>query len=221
MTKDCASPTTVTTTAITDFESYDGATALEDWSFNFNGDAEGVGAIYGGPYPFDDETGTPQFLMVAGNSGNYAVSVSNTEATEWGGGLGFWFTCMDATAYAGISFYVRGSTPVGTIGVSLAMEETSPPSEEDPAGGGTCEVEPCEQATAEFTITTDWTLVQLAWTDFTAGTSGTTSVPVTGANITGINLSANLEWIEDPDNADTWIPVAGAYSLEIDDLAFY
>ena len=79
----------------------------------------------------------------------------------------------------------------------------------------------CKGPETAFDITTDWTLVQLAWSDFTDGINGTTLVPATGANIVAISFNAGLNWEENPNNPGTWIPVQGAYELQIDDLAFF
>jgi len=223
--KDCAVKTPVVSTPIIDFEDYDGATQADAYSTAFNAAAGEPGAVYVGPYFYDDETGTPFFGIVAGNGSNYAMSISNPAATEWGGGMGLWLGCVDATTYQGITFWVRGSTPLGNGNITLAMEDTSPPAEEDPAGGGTCIASAdgdCEGPYAEFTVTDAWTQVQLPWSAFTAGTGAAgAAVPASGDNLTGIGFGVNLEWIEDPANPETWIPVAGAYELVIDDVAFY
>jgi len=224
--KDCAVMTTLTSPVFTDFESYDGATDAGEWSFPFNGTAEDSTAVYAGPYGFDDASGTPFFGMVAGNASNYALSASNTAATEWGVGFGLWMGCIDASAYTGIQFHIRG-TAAGGVGVSLSMEDTTLPDAADPAGGGTCAgatEEDCVGAsyTIESTSLTDtFTLIQIPWTAFTDGDAAGVAVPATGSEITGINFSANLAWEEDPENAGTWIPVPGAVEVTIDDISFY
>ncbi len=224
--KDCAVMTTVTSPVLADFESYDGATDAGEWSFAFNGAADDPNAVYAGPYGFDDASGTPFFGMVAGNASNYAVSASNAAATAWGTGFGLWMGCIDASAYTGIQFYIRG-TAAGGVGISLAMEDTTLPDAADPAGGGTCAgatEEDCVGAsyTIESTSLTDtFTLIQIPWTAFTDGDAAGVAVPATGSEITGINFSANLAWEEDPENAGTWIPVPGAVEVTIDDISFY
>ena len=139
--------------------------------------------------------------------------------------MGVWMGCVDATSYQGITFWVRGSTPLGQTTITLAMEDTSPPAEDNPAEGGTCIAasdDDCVGPQATVTVTDTWTQVTLAWSDFTAGVgSSGASVPASGDNITGIGFGVNLEWIEDPNNAGTWIPIEGAYELVIDDVAFY
>jgi hypothetical protein len=222
--KDCATKTVVTTPLITDFESYDGATAVDQWDFSFNGDAS---PVYAGPYGFDDGTGEFFFGMVAGNNSNYGISISNTGASEWGGGFGFWMGCVDASGYSGITFWVRGSTPTGKANVSLAMEETNPPDEDDPAGGGTCidtgtDDKECSGPSAEFDLTDTWTQIQISWSSFDPGMAAAgVSVPATGDNIAGISFNSQLRWIEDPNSPGTWIAELGAYELVVDDLSFY
>ncbi len=223
--KDCAVKTAVVSAPIINFEDYDGATAADEYSTAFNALPGEPGAVYVGPYFYDDGTGTPFSGIVAGNASNYGMSVSNPAANEWGGGMGLWLGCVDATAYQGITFWVRGSTPPGTASVSLTTEDTSPPAEADPAGGGTCIASAdaeCAGPSAEINVTDAWTQIQLAWGDFDAGTgSAGAAVPASGDNITGIGFGANLSWIEDPANPGTWIAVEGAYELVIDDIAFY
>ena len=226
--KDCAVKMVITQPAITDFETYDGTTDLSEWVFSFNDDGTGNTAVYAGVYGYDDATGSPSFGMVGGNAGSaYGVSISNsTEATAWGGGMGIWMGCIDASAYTGIRLWVRGSTPSGTVSISLAMEETTAPDEDDPAAGGTCiatgaEGE-CAGPSASFAVTDSGTQVEIPWTGFTAGTAAAgVSVPATGNNITGIGLSVSLNWIEDPSDPGNWIPVAAPYELVIDDLELY
>jgi hypothetical protein len=224
--KDCATITVVTSGFVTDFEDYDGVTDAGEWGFAFNGEAGDETAVYSGPFAYDDGTGDPFFGMVAGNDSNYGVGISNTEASEWGGGLGMWMGCVDATSFTGIEFHVRGSAPMGTATLTLSMEDTNPPAEEDPAGGGTCiatgEEGECTGPSAEFEVTDAWTLVQLPWSSFTDGTAAAgVSVSATGNEITGFTINVNLEWIENPDNADEWIPAPAAYELAVDDLSFY
>jgi hypothetical protein len=116
------------------------------------------------------------------------------------------------------------------------MEDTNPPAA-DPAGGGTCTTMPCTPAKYEATLSTpeaptipDWTQVQVTWAMFTPGVSGTTSVPVTGDRITGLNFNVGLtfaadpNWVDPDPNTDTdqptYIGVPAPIDLKIDDITF-
>jgi hypothetical protein len=71
-------------------------------------------------------------------------------------------------------------------------------------------------------VTDTWTLVQIAWSDFTDGVgTDNTSVTATGDEVAGITLLVYLEWEEDPPGSDDWTPVPAAYGLVIDDISFY
>jgi hypothetical protein len=208
------------------FDDYDGASPAAEYGTAFNALAGEPGAVYIGPWFSPDESGTPFSGMVAGYNNTYAMSISNPAASDWGGAMGLWMDpCIDATAAQGISFHVRGPTPAGTGSVGLDMEDTSPPDEDNPAGGGTCIAAPdseCEGPNAEFTVTDAWIQIQLAWSDFTPGVgSSGASVPASGDNITGLNFGAHMEWMEDPANPGNWIAVEAPYELVIDDVALY
>jgi len=43
------------------------------------------------------------------NASKYALGISNTQASGWGGALAMWMGCVDASAYQGISFWVQGT----------------------------------------------------------------------------------------------------------------
>ncbi len=225
--KDCYAPTEVSSTTLADFEDYDGATDIGDYGFAFNGDPGTADAVYAGPYFYDDATGSPAHSMVAGaNDSTYAVSTSNSEATDFGGGMGLWMGCIDASAYDGISLWVRGSTPTGTAHFSLAMEETTPPLADDPAGGGTCEATAegdCAVGGVDIPVTSTWTQLQIPWASFTGATAGGgMAVAVDGHNITGMNFQVALKYVpSDPSDPDSeYFPESGGYDLQVDDIEF-
>ena len=215
--KDCYVKTTITSPEFSDFEGYDGTEPVSDWGFAFNAPSGEDGAVYAGPYEYDDGTGTPTLSMALGHDSDYAATVANPGATDWGGGLGFWMSCIDATAYDGISFWVQGSAPSGSATMTVAMEQTSEPSEDDPAGGGTCQTD-CEPASLDIPVTSTWTLLQIPWGSFTPGTADGADVPVTGDNITG--FAFNVPLVYKDDGTGTWVAVPSDYSLSIDDIQF-
>lgn len=223
----CATKTVVTAPLLADFEAYDGVSLAEESVFSFNGDADGNNAIYVGGYGIDDESpnGMFTFQVVAGHDSYYALGISNTEASVWGGALGMWMGCMDATSYQGISFWARGSTPAGTGTFSYITEDTSAPGEDDPSTGGTCDAgEDCAGPSVDFTVTADWTQYMFTWSSFMPGSgSGGVSVPANGDNIAGLNWGVHMMWVLDPADTtgETWIPTPDAFELAIDDISFF
>jgi hypothetical protein len=223
--KDCYKPIVVTSPLITDFEDYDG-TDLTKWGFAFNGKAGTADAVYAGPYFYDDDTGTPTSEMTTGHESTYAVSTSNPQATNYGGGMGLWMGCVDAKAYAGVSLWVRGETPTGTVNLTVAMEDTTKPSEDDPAGGGTCEStseDDCKPGNFDVPVTSTWANLLVPWESFKPGiAAGGKEVPIDGHNVTGLGFSIPLEYVpvdpEDPEGEYKAAP--GAYELEVDDIGF-
>jgi hypothetical protein len=114
-----------------------------------------------------------------------------------------------------------------TFSFSVVMESTVMPDATNPAGGGTCAgtAATCTPATkADIPLAPDWTQVQILWTDFAPGMSGTTAVTPNGNNITGMQWNVGLEYVLAPGATD---PVAGPYvavpanlSVDIDDVSF-
>ena len=222
-TKLCATKTPLTTPLITNFENYDGATPAGMW-----GTAFGPGTVYAGPFMVSDMTGTPFLGMVGGaNTSNYAVSFSNPAASSWGGALGFWMGCVNASSFQGLSFWLRGAMPTGMMSVSLVQENTEVPAA-DPAGGGTCvrNVDTdCKAPSAAVAVTPDWTLIQIPWAQFLGGVgSAGAAVTVNGDNIAGLNFGAQLMYVWTPDpsgDGGTSSPAPGAVEIVIDELGFY
>jgi hypothetical protein len=157
---------------------------------------------------------------VPGNGSNFAASISNTAATAWGGALGFWMGCIDASEFDGISFSVRGQVPGGTATLATGTESTTEPAMDNPAAGGTC-LSGCASPSAPFPVSAEWTRVLLPWSAFTPGTANDASVPATGAGVTGLQFSLALEWAEVPGAAGTYGPAAAGYELAIDDIGFF
>jgi hypothetical protein len=223
--KDCFKPIVVTSPLLTDFEDYDG-TDITQWGFAFNGKAGTEDAVYAGTYFYDDSTGTPTAEMAAGHASEYAASTSNPQATDWGGGMGLWISCVDVTAYDGISMWVRGDAPTGKVNMTVAMEETSKPDEDDAAGGGTCESsseDDCKPGNYDIPVTSTWTELLVPWESFEPGVAANgKAVPVDGHNITGLGFSIPLEYVpvdpEDPEGDYKAAP--GSYEFQIDDISF-
>jgi hypothetical protein len=209
---------------LSDFESYDGTTDPGKWSFPFDG--EWPDALYGGPYTNSDGSGAYVLGFVGGtNSSNWSIHAANTtQASVWGGGIGLWLGCFDASTYSGLSFYARGTTPTSKLSVSLSMEDTSAPSSTNPAGGGTCTISPssgCKSPSANVDLPTDWTLVKVPWASFTGGMGlAGTAVAASGKRINGLTFNAVMNW-QDAGGTGTYTPVAAPFDIQVDNIGFY
>jgi hypothetical protein len=226
--KECVTKVTPMNPTLIDFETYDGTVTADMFGVAFGGATPGTTTqdAYVGPYSYSDGTATPTLSILAGHSSNWAVSQSVTQASAWGMGGGLWMNCTDATKYKGISFWVRGTAPNGVFGFSVNMDSTDLPDATDPAGGGTCPGtdETCAPPEKnEIPITMDWTEVQLLWSDFEPGMSGSTAVTADGNNITGFGWSVPLKFVLSPDAVDStgpYVAEPGDLVINIDDVKF-
>ncbi len=218
--KACALKKEVVAPGLADFETYVAGAAPETFGFSFNAAPGTPLAVYAGPYQYSDGTGAQALAMVPGNMSNYAASISNTGASVWGGGLGFWMGCIDASSYDGIAFSIRGQVPGGSVTLSTPTESTSAPAVDDPNAGGTC-LAGCVAPTAPVPVTAEWQRVVLPWSAFAPGTADQATLPVSGDGITGLSFAVALEWAEVPGAAGTYGPVSAPYELAVDDIAFF
>jgi hypothetical protein len=224
----CASPTALdaATPGIADFEAYDGSADLSTWSFALGGDSST--GVVAGPYAYGDEAdGNPEtFEAVEGPDSTYALSISDSLAEEFGGGVGLWLSgCLDLTAFTGISFWARGSVPLGEAKLVVSMEETTSETPDEYDNCGTCpgaaDVDPaeCVHPSYMFSVTDTWTEFRVPWSAFTAGDAFGTTVAADGHNIWQLQFGVELEWL--PDESGTYVGTPAPYELAIDDLAFY
>lgn len=208
-------------TGIATFDEYDGSADIKTWSFALGGDA--ATGVFAGTFVYGDEaSGDPEgYDMVEGNDSDYAISISDTLAEEYGGGLGLWISeCLDATAFEGISFWVRGNAPTGQAKISILMEETT----SETASGtsiGTCAGDDmtCIHPNYMFNVTDEWTEVQVPWTSFSGAASPGKSVTVDGHNIWQIQFDIGVEWL--PDDSGEYFPTPAPYELVVDTLSFF
>ena len=229
----CATKVTLTAPTITDFETYDGTTpayGTGSWIFTMGPTTT---PAYAGLYALSERTTgeTPPTDYLLGMTGgamgsNWSARAQNMTTTDWGGGVGMWMGCINASAYTGISFYVRGTSPTGMATISVAMEDSTPPDAANPAGGGTCEPAPpdgCTGPSYTFPITIDWTLTTVPWASFTSGRgpSGAALVP-TGDEITGLSFGAGISYVPNPVDGGTpaYVPEPGSFEIAVDNLAF-
>jgi hypothetical protein len=141
--------------------------------------------------------------MVAGNGSNYAVQAANTLATYWGGGIGFWINCINASTFTGISLAIQGTTPTGNVAFTVQ--------EEDAAGTSV-------SFSTEVAITDTWTTLMFP---FSGLVNDDTTTSATGDNIVGLNIGAVMTWVETAEGSGVWEAEPAGYEITVDDLAFY
>lgn len=183
-----------TSPVITDFEGM----AAPGSGFTF----ESAG-IMGGTYVYSDlmapatDASTSALSLDAGHDETSTKAlVAKIHNATWGGGMGLWFGCTDASVYSGITFWARGTSPAGKVRVNLTVDDAV-----KVVDGGKCpDAGPCVRPFADIDVTDEWQEFPLAWGDFTPGDSGGTALPGGGAAVTGVdfgipndNMSRDLE----------------------------
>ena len=144
--KVCATKVTLMNPVLVDFETYTGTVTADMFGAPFGGATPGTtqaapGDAYVGPYAYPENPGTtmPTLALLAGHPPSQWAVSAMLAANAWGMGGGMWLSkCANASAYKGISFWVRGSGPLSVFEFSLTMESTTLPSGANNAGGGTC-----------------------------------------------------------------------------------
>jgi hypothetical protein len=109
-----------------------------------------------------------------------AIHYSGPASPEWGASLllPMGSSCYDASAYQGISLWLKGNPGAGNTQVKLNLQ--TPPTE--PAlSGGACMTGCYDHFSVILNITPGWTRYRLPWSDFKRQ-SCTTTVPPTPAN---------------------------------------
>ena len=226
--KDCVTKTKVMNPIFMNFENYNGMVTIDNYATAFGGTTVNTGNAYTGIYGYPEADGAtaPTLSILAGHPPSNWAGSEQLAATMWGMGGGVWMGCADATAYKGISFWVRGSSGTGTFQFSVSMDSTQLPDAKNSAGGGTC---PGVKATCvdptmmNIPLTTDWTQVTIKWSDLTPGLSGTTSVVPNGDNIVGMTWNVPLKFQADPTmpaDAGVYVPVPSTLLINIDDITF-
>jgi len=177
----CTSKITMQSPSIASFETYDGTTAAADYSWIFGGAADGVLGVHTSTYAYGDGSVTPTLAILAGHAGNYGLTVSVTNASKWGEGFGMYLLdeqykpgCIDASAYKGVTMWVRGMVPTGTFSFSVSMSQATKPSTTEP--GGSCtgtDDATCKSPTAvDLPVSATWSQVDVLWADMLGGLSG-------------------------------------------------
>jgi hypothetical protein len=231
----------VTGPSLINFENYN--PTLDGGNFNGSfGTWPQLGYI--GPYAFSGGApdGGPNYTLnpVTGQTGglidggaDWGIELHVMQETHFGAGLGFWMSCANASAYKGISFWVRGQVPSNSISLTLTTLDTTPTTAQPPGtcpgmtspalcgtppAAGAC----CAPFAASIPVTMVWTNVQLPWAKFT-GSAGGASYTLTGADIDGLTFNMNLNYGEvdaGPDGAGIYGPTPADLDLQIDDIAF-
>ena len=116
--------------------------------------------------------------------------------------MGLWFDCVDASAFGGISFWVRGTTAPGTFSLSASFRQTSA---SDARAGGSCTggAEQCKDPGVDpIPLTLDWTRIDLPWSAFTQGLSNGAPFVPNGDELTGLTFGLPILWAADPSFVD-------------------
>jgi hypothetical protein len=167
--------------------------------------------IMGGTYVYSDllapaeDPSTSKLVFDAGHeTASTQALVGQIHNATWGGGMGLWFGCIDASVYTGVTFWARGVSPAGKVKLNLTVDKGVKVAE-----GGTCpDAGPCVRPFLELDVTEEWQQFSFAWADFTPGDSGGTALP---AEVDAIN---GLDFGIPNDN------MARDLELAIDDVAF-
>jgi len=185
---------------ITDFESLTAASG----TYMFDG-----GTMLGGTYIYSDPMSTPaSTFMLSLAAGHDTTStkalVAKISNPTWGGGMGLWFTCQDASVYKGVTFWAKGSSPAGPVKLNLTVNEAELASK----GGGCPDAGPCTRPFVTFEITDEWTQQTFAWSDFMPGDAAGTPIPAAVDALYGLDFGLT--------NDNT----ARDLELAVDDFAF-
>jgi hypothetical protein len=178
----CATVATASGTSplITDFESMTSATG----TYMFESPA-----LTGGTYIYTDTMSADSTSMLSFSAGHAEAStqalVGQIHNATWGGGMGLWFGCIDASVYTGITFWARGSSPAGAIKLNLSVNAV----EVESKGGSCPDAGPCVRPSAPVEVTDEWQEFTFAWADFTPGDAAGTPVPGGGDGLYGIDFS--------------------------------
>lgn len=223
----CFSPTKIpaAATGIANFDSWDGMKAIPDYNEALNGDTSLN--VYAGPFGYGDRmpgNKAETVAFVEGTGGTkYSLRVADSEAKEYGGGLGLWLSaCIDASAFKGVSFWARGVAPndgKATLKISLGDTMSTTPDANGKFGSCPGTEKLCIHPTYEFKVTDDWTEVKVTWAMFKPGDAAGTPVIPNGRNITQFGVDIGLKW--SPDASGMYVPEPAAYELDVDSFTFY
>lgn len=221
----CASPIVLAAAkpGIATFDDYEEGASLATWSFALGSDSST--GVFAGPFGYGDrDTGKPEtFAMTEGYDSTYALSISDTMALQYGGGMGIWLSsCLDVQAFTGVSFWIRGNAPTGTSKFTLLMEESTATTPAMPTSKiGTCPGtdKECIHPTYQVPVTDTWAEIKIPWAEFIPGSANGEPVVPDGHNVWQLQFDVGLSW--EPDDAGVYQPIPGPYELAIDGVSFY
>ena len=142
--------------------------------------------IWGGVYVYPSsmpdpcvDAGPAMFPVTSDlSAGNWHIS--GTIGTY--SGFGLWWNCtsggrdhavctIDASAYSGIQFSIRGNAgPMGNVGLAISTTDDSPVSTDMAKPScGTCTAAMCASPSVNVPVSATATTVTLRWSDFTGG----------------------------------------------------
>src|SRR5688572_5170981 len=165
--------------------------------------------------------GTAMLLPEAGGQTGSALHVAGTGLTGWGAALGAFLngatSSFDASSYAGIAFYIKG-TATTLDGADKIMVLARMPDVIPMVPGSCCSDavvgKECYSAhRAIVTVTADWTEVKLPWSSFVSPTWGLgATLQFSPDRVRDITFSFN-------NDAATMMPAGGAsFDIWIDGL---
>lgn len=183
-----------------------------------------MGGENGGTYTYQEPT--PDLMrtvsLVPGRDGGQALSVVLAGAIDYGGGMGIYFyPCIDASVYTGITLWARGSLPertldgatiaAGTVTLNLDVGDVATSSLDSIgcAMDAPADMTLCTRPSTTFVVSDSWAQFTLLWSDFEPGNKNGTPYTPDGDNLLGINLAM--------DNA---FGTSNDLELSIDDVAF-
>jgi hypothetical protein len=227
----CATKVTPLNPVLINFDTYNGSTLAQDYGEAFGGATVASGTSYTGPYGFSG--GGPggavdyTLSMVTGRTGgltdaglqDWAVDLALMDEVVWGGGVGIWMTCANASSFKGISFWARGQIPGNDLSLSLVTADTTPVST-----GGTC-TGSCV-APQVVSLPLDglvWTQVTVPWASFVGGIASGAAYTPTGDNLAGLTFTVALDYAAvdaGPDGAAIYGPVPANIDFQLDDIEF-
>jgi hypothetical protein len=183
-----------------------------------------TGGENGGTYSYQSsaDQAVLTLSLVPDRNGGQALGLVLTNVSDYGGGMGiYFFPCIDASVYTGITLWARGSVPertldgmtipAGTVTINLDVAEVRTSSRDSI---GCAMDEPvdmtlCTRPETTFVVSDTWTQFTFAWADFEPGNKNGAPVVPNGDNLLGINLAL--------DNA---VGITNDLELAIDDVAF-
>ena len=203
----CTPPTPVTNPLVSDFTADGGAPIV----FGAYGAPIWGGAyVYPSTIPDPCSDAGPAMFPITSDLGAGNWHLSGTVGTY--SGFGLWWNCtsggrdhavctIDASAYSGIQFSIRGNAgPMGSVGFAISTADDSAVSTDVAKPScGTCTAAACTSPSVNVPVSATVATVTLRWSDFTGGAPSA----LDPSKITGIAFT--LPWATGSHAADVTI----------------